>query len=240
MTNTAPGGAPGADRPRALPTDTDVYVLLDRSGSMAAIADDVIGGFNRFLADQRADGDDAHLTLVQFDTQDPQEVVVDDEPIGLVPPLTAATFVPRGGTPLLDATARLIARAEEHAHRRRLAGSALEHVVVVTITDGFENSSTEVTRRQVLDRVQAREREGWTFVYLSADLGAYGEAGGMGYAAGAVQQMPASPAGMAAGLQSVSDSLLRRRSMVRAGAAPAPGEAFFAEKPAEALLDDDA
>ena len=49
-----------------------LYVLLDRSGSMASMADDVIGGFNRLLADQQADGADARFTLVQFDSEDPQ------------------------------------------------------------------------------------------------------------------------------------------------------------------------
>ena len=236
MTDTPNGGATGADRPSPTPAGTALYVLLDRSGSMASIADDVIGGFNRLLADQQADGDDAHLTLVQFDTVDAHEVVVADEPIGLVRPLTAATFVPRGGTPLLDATARIVALAQEHAARRALAGTAPERVVVVTITDGFENSSTEVTRRQVLDLVKTKERDGWTFAYLSADLGAYAEAGGMGYATGAVQAMPASAEGMAAGIGSVSASLRVHRAAARAGA-PTPA-AFFEAKPAEGLLDD--
>lgn len=54
-----------------------LYVLLDRSGSMASIADDVIGGFNQLLAEQQADGADALITLVQFDSQDPHEVIAD-------------------------------------------------------------------------------------------------------------------------------------------------------------------
>jgi hypothetical protein len=54
-----------------------IYFVLDRSGWMQSIAPDVIGGFNAFLAAQQADGSDALLTLVQFDSQDPHEVVVD-------------------------------------------------------------------------------------------------------------------------------------------------------------------
>src|SRR5690606_34951540 len=79
------------------------YVLLDRSGSMASMVDDVIGGFNQLIADQQADGPDARITLVQFDSQDPQEVLIDARRVSVSRPLSRATFVPRGGTPLLDA-----------------------------------------------------------------------------------------------------------------------------------------
>ena len=86
------------------PADVHVYVLLDRSGSMAAMVDDVIGGFNGLLADQRADGADARMTFVQFDTVDVQHTVADAVPIAEVLPLDRASFQPRGGTPLLDAS----------------------------------------------------------------------------------------------------------------------------------------
>src|SRR3954466_5495680 len=112
-------------------THTHIYVLLDRSGSMEAIRADVIGGFNAFLAAQQADGDDARLTLVQFDTQDPHEVVADNVPIGEVRPLSTASFVPRGGTPLLDATGRLLARADVRASARSAVDAPSEHVIMV-------------------------------------------------------------------------------------------------------------
>ena len=73
-----------------------IYFLLDRSGSMESMADDVVGGFNGFLATQQADGHDAVLTLVQFDSQDPHEVLVDAVPIAEVRPLDPARFQPRG------------------------------------------------------------------------------------------------------------------------------------------------
>jgi len=241
MTNTYPGGAVGADRTPAgdLAPSTRIYVLLDRSGSMASIAGDVVGGFNTFAAVQKADGDDARLTLVQFDTVDPQEVVVDDAPIGLVPELTLSTFVPRGGTPLLDATGRIVARAQEHAVARKAAGLPAEHVLIVTITDGLENSSTELNRRQVLELIKAREADGWTFAFLSAALGAYDEAQSIGYDPRSVQAMPASPAGMATAFASVSASVSRRRDALRSGGAYEAGDLFEGDKPAEALLPDD-
>jgi hypothetical protein len=66
-------------QPAAEPTH--IYPLIDRSGSMSAIVGDVVGGFNQFLADQQRDGSDARITIVQFDSQDPQEVIMASAPI---------------------------------------------------------------------------------------------------------------------------------------------------------------
>ena len=60
-------------------------------------------GFNTFLREQKAQPGEAMLTLVQFDSQDPYEVLQDFRPIAEVPELTAETYVPRASTPLLDA-----------------------------------------------------------------------------------------------------------------------------------------
>ena len=165
-----------------------LYVLLDRSGSMSAMAEQVVAGFNRLLADQRADGYDARMTLVQFDDADPQEVVVDAVPIAEVVPLRYGAFEPRGTTPLLDATGRLIGRAGapgrrpgggrpaaragpgRHHHRRR-----------------GERQPPSSPGRQVVELVRAKEAEGWTFVFLGAGLDAYAEAGGLGYDPRSVQ-----------------------------------------------------
>ena len=94
------------------PTPTvHIYVLLDRSGSMATMVEQVVAGFNRLIAEQQADGRDARMTLVRFDDEDPREVVFEAVPIAEVVPLTARDFEPRGMTPLLDATGSIIDRA---------------------------------------------------------------------------------------------------------------------------------
>lgn len=98
---------------------THICFLLDRTGSMASMASNVIGGFNAFLAAQRANGPDARITLVQFDSQDPFEVLADAAPIATVSELTGATFQVRGSTPLLDSTGQLITHASVRAEQRR-------------------------------------------------------------------------------------------------------------------------
>ena len=76
---------------------THIYILLDRSGSMSSIASDVVGGLNKYISDQQKNGPDAKVTFVQFDSQDPQEVIVAGAPISEVVQLDGSTFIPRGG-----------------------------------------------------------------------------------------------------------------------------------------------
>ena len=71
---------------------THISVILDRSGSMESIRDDTIGGFNTFMESQRSEPGTATLTLVQFDTQDPYEVIHRFKPIQEVPELDHKTY----------------------------------------------------------------------------------------------------------------------------------------------------
>jgi hypothetical protein len=159
---------------------THITVILDRTGSMESIRDDTIGGFNAFLSKQRAEPGTATLTLVQFDSQDPYEVIHRFRPIDQIPELTRETFVPRASTPLLDALGRGINDLE-----RSLAELSEEarpsKIVFVVVTDGRENSSREFTKSQIEKMVKEKsEKEDWQFVFLSADLSAFADAMGVG------------------------------------------------------------
>ena len=206
-----------------------LFVLLDRSGSMEAIRSEVIGGFNAFVAGQQINGADARLTMVQFDTQDLAETAVDDVPIRQVKPLTRARFQPRGGTPLLDATAHLVARA-----RAKVGDGPVDaNVVVVTITDGLENASREFTRADIREMIGEREAAGWTFVYLSAGLDAYDDATSFGYAPGSVQAWAPDAEGATLAFSSLNVAVGGLRSKVRAAAPVDRHEVFGGHKPAE-------
>lgn len=159
---------------------THISVILDRSGSMDAIRDDTIGGCNHLLRQQQAEKGRATLTLVQFDSQDPYEVIHHFKPIADIPKLTKKTFVPRAQTPLLDALGRGINDLEKCL-------SDLDNkdrpskVVMVIVTDGEENASQEFTKRQVEKMIAAKQKkENWQFVFLSADMAAFNEAVDMG------------------------------------------------------------
>ncbi len=85
---------------------THITVILDRTGSMESIRDDIIGGFNAFLDEQQKLPGKATMTLVQFDSQDPYEVICRFAPVAEVPKLDRNVYVPRASTPLLDAIGR--------------------------------------------------------------------------------------------------------------------------------------
>lgn len=159
-----------------------IAVVLDRSGSMAAIADDIVGGFNEYLGRQQREPGEARVTLVQFDGQDPFEVLVDGLDIAKVRPLTRDSYRPRGNTPLFDAVGRMIARIDTDASNRRNHGLPAEDQVVVVITDGLENASREHDRASIFALVEQHRREGWVFVFLGADQDAYVEGTRMGVA----------------------------------------------------------
>jgi Mg-chelatase subunit ChlD len=161
---------------------THITVILDRSGSMEAILEDIIGGFNTFLRQQQAEQGTATLTLVQFDSQAPYEVIHGFKPIGEIPPLTRETYVPRASTPLLDTLGRGIIDLE-----RNLAGLAdaarPTKVVMIVVTDGQENSSQEFSRVQVEMMIKDKTaKNDWQFVFVSADLAAIGDAAAVGIA----------------------------------------------------------
>ncbi|MGL4650756.1 MAG: vWA domain-containing protein, partial [Caldilineaceae bacterium] len=127
---------------------THLTVILDRSGSMESIREDVIGGFNALLREQQATEGLATLTLVQFDTQNPYEVIHAFTLVQAVSPLSHATYAPRASTPLLDAIGRGIKDLEQQLVAMK-ADNRPEHVMMVIITDGMENASREFSAERV-------------------------------------------------------------------------------------------
>lgn len=149
---------------------THITVILDRTGSMESIRLDTIGGFNAFLSSQQDQPSSATFSLVQFDSQDPYEVIHNFLEISSVPQLSRETFVPRAATPLLDAIGRGINDLDQ-----RLAEIPPENrpgkVVMVIITDGYENASKEFRKNQIEKMIgEKQEKSDWQFVFLSADL----------------------------------------------------------------------
>jgi Mg-chelatase subunit ChlD len=159
-----------------------ISIVLDRSGSMASIADDIVGGFNEFLREQRQREGEARLTLVQFDGEDPFEILIDGRDLRDVEDLTRDRYQPRGVTPLLDATGRMILRTDNEIAARARTGEPEEDQIVVIVTDGYENASREHSRKGVFEMIEQRRQQGWVFTFLGADQDAYAEGTRMGVA----------------------------------------------------------
>jgi ADP-ribosylglycohydrolase len=170
--------------------NADIWFLLDRSGSMSSIAQYVVSGFDGFFASQRAEAGDATVTVVQFDDADHHDVIVDAQPIAEVGSI-GDRFEPRGMTPLYDAIALLLDRAERH-------GGDDDDQLVVILTDGHENASHEWTHQRLFRRIAKLRKRGWTFVFLGANQDSYDVGGQMAMPAGNVSNFRADEMGVSA------------------------------------------
>jgi hypothetical protein len=186
---------------------THISIILDRSGSMESIREDIIGGFNAFVEEQKKDEGETTLTLVQFDSQNPYEVIHNFRSISSVPLLTKKDFVPRSMTPLLDAMGRGINDLESNLSEMKLKDRP-EKVVMVFITDGLENDSSEFKRSQIVKMLEDKqEKNNWKMVFLSADLSALDEAEDAGVKYESTMAFDSSPEGVSNAMGSLSRNI---------------------------------
>lgn len=157
---------------------TLIAVILDRSGSMQPLREATIAGLNEFLDIQRKDPNETLLHMVQFDNH--YDIVRDFVPLRDVKTLTQADFEPRGGTALFDAMGRTI--TEVGARLAAMPEATRPGKVVVVIqTDGEENASREYRIEHVREMItHQREKYGWEFVFLGANVDAFASAQSFG------------------------------------------------------------
>ncbi len=149
---------------------TELVFILDRSGSMAGLESDTIGGFNSLLEKQKREEGEALISVVLFDDQ--IEVLYDRAPVAKAEPMNDRQYYVRGCTALLDALGGAIHHiANVHKYAREEDRPAKTMFVITT--DGLENASRKYTFETVRNMV-AREREkyGWEFLFLGADMDA--------------------------------------------------------------------
>ncbi|MFM7617569.1 MAG: vWA domain-containing protein [Actinomycetes bacterium] len=196
------------------PTPVHLYVLIDESGSMASMRTDVVGGFNELIRSERDDtAVPTRVTLAFFDSQEPCRVVTRGVPVAEISELDDRDFRPRGGTPLLDATAHLITLADTEVADRRAHGLPDESIVFVTITDGFENASHEFDRDTLRTLIEQRQADGWEFRFIAADLEAFADARTFGYRDEMVVAYRKSGVGMRHNLAGTTKDLLSTAKM---------------------------
>jgi uncharacterized protein YegL len=155
---------------------TDITILLDRSGSMSSIKDDMVGGIKSFIEEQKKLPGQCRLSLVQFDG-DAYETVFSALPLADTP---AIKLVPRGDTPLLDSLGRCIDETGERI-KNLDESERPEFVIFVVITDGQENASHKFSRAQIKEKVQHQiGKYNWHFTFLGANQDAFTEAAKIG------------------------------------------------------------
>jgi Mg-chelatase subunit ChlD len=189
---------------------TDITLVLDRSGSMASVADDTIGGVNRFLKDQKSAPGTATISLHQFD--DVFETVINGKDIQSTPELSSSTFVPRGNTALLDAIGRAIKDTGARLDNAKPEDKA-EKVVFVIVTDGHENASHEYNQANVFEMIEHQKAKySWEFVFIGANQNAIKTASGIGISGANAMSYAANSVGTQAVFRSTSSNLRKMRS----------------------------
>ena len=147
----------------------EIVCVVDRSGSMASIEQDAIGGFNSFLAAQKAMPGEAKLSLVLFD----HEYILEHDGRNLsdVPELNHRVYFPRGTTALYDAVGKAV---DSVGARLAMQQDKPSKVIVVILTDGQENSSHKYTRDQIAGMIKhQQEKYSWEFIFLAANQDAF-------------------------------------------------------------------
>jgi len=195
---------------------THISILLDRSGSMEAIRDDVVGGYNAFLREQQQLPGEVTWSLTQFDLEDPREVIHWFRPLAEVPQLDHATFVPRAGTPFYDALGWNI-RTLKGALNRMPNELRPGKVVVAVFSDGHENSSRRFSPRRIARMVEERQGEGWQFTFQGCDLVGIREAIACGIPCESTLAYTANAQGTAAAWNSMSQAISSYRTGLSAG-----------------------
>lgn len=153
---------------------TELVFILDRSGSMGGLESDTIGGFNAMIEKQKSQEGEANVTTVLFDDQ--YDIIHDRFPIEAVRPLTGNEYYVRGCTALLDAVGKTIHKAG-NIQKYLPEDMRAEKVIFVITTDGLENASREYSYDDIRRMIERqKEKYGWEFLFLGANMDAVSEA----------------------------------------------------------------
>ena len=149
---------------------TELVFILDRSGSMAGLEGDTIGGFNAMISKQQKAEGEAYVSTVLFDNE--CVVIHDRVDVQKVAPMTQEQYSVRGCTALLDAVGNAIHHIG-NVHKYARDEDRPEHTLFVITTDGMENASRRYTAEQIKQKIERQKNKyGWEFLFLGANIDA--------------------------------------------------------------------
>lgn len=189
---------------------TEIVFILDRSGSMSGLERDTIGGFNAMIEKQKQEDGEAYVSTVLFDNY--QEVLHDRIKLQDIAPMTDRDYYVRGSTALLDAIGGAIHHIG-NIHKYAREEDVPEKTLFVITTDGMENAS----RKYDYDRVKMmierqKEKYGWEFIFLGANIDAAKEAARFGIHADRAVNYHADSVGTSVIYEAVSEAVCSVRA----------------------------
>ena len=188
---------------------TEIVFILDRSGSMAGLEKDTIGGFNAMLEKQRQGEGTALISTVLFCND--SAVIHDRVDARDVPPLTEKDYFVCGCTALLDAIGGAIHHIG-NVHKYAREEDRPERTLFVITTDGMENASRRYNAQRVREMIQRQKaRYGWEFLFLGANIDAVDTAARLGIDADRAANFHCDAQGTQLNYEAVSDAMSAMR-----------------------------
>lgn len=189
---------------------TELVFILDRSGSMAGLEGDTIGGFNAMIEKQKGEPGEALVSTVLFDHE--SEVIHDRVDIQRIEPMTREQYYVRGCTALLDAVGGAIHHIG-NVHKYAREEDRPEKTLFVITTDGMENASRKYSYDRLKTMIRRQqEKYGWEFIFLGANIDAAKEAARFGISEDRAANYHADSKGTAVVYEAVSEAVCSVRA----------------------------
>ena len=189
---------------------TELVFILDRSGSMAGLESDTVGGFNSMIKKQKNADGEAYVSTVLFDNV--SEVIHDRVNLRDIKPLTENEYSVRGCTALIDAIGCAIHHIA-NIHKYAREEDVPEHTMFIITTDGMENASHIYSSDEVKKMIQLeKEKYGWEFLFLGANIDAVETAKGFGISADRAVNYHSDSEGTRLNYEVLSDAISAVRS----------------------------
>ena len=189
---------------------TELVMILDRSGSMGGLESDTIGGYNSMLKRQQETDGEVLVSTVLFD--DRSEVLYDRVPLEKLPMMTEKEYYVRGSTALLDAIGGAIHHIG-NVHKYARDEDRPEKTIFVITTDGMENASRKYSYERLKEMVERqKEKYGWEFLFLGANMDAIETAGRFGISADRAANYNSDHAGTALNYRVLAETVCEMRA----------------------------